>query len=523
MKSIETLWNRAEHYLREDLVVPARAVLESILARDANQPRVHLVLGGIAWKHDKVRESTRHGIAASHCHFSSPEMVCDVIAALVQVGESEVASRLFTHPLLARDKLTVPILMRLSGQAQINGEHTRAMDFLERARSIGATGSDFQCYFGVQLTFNGRLDEAERALESCLQGNPAAGRAGLILSRLHKQTAEHNHLQNLSEGLNRVRTGTEDHAALEFARYKELEDLGRHDEAWRALSRANHIVSEIVQHDRGSEGASIARLIESTSHWSACKVAKEHEGPQPIFIVGMPRSGTTLLDRILGNHSQVANAGELGDFGWQLRWSIDHRTPVYPDAVALDRLGDVDFQELGQRYLQHTQWRAGNKRFYVDKLPANWVLAGLIARALPNARILHLVRNPMDVCFSNYRAFLGYSYPYSYDLTSLAQHYLDYRRVMAHWHRLFPGRIMDVAYHDLVTDTAGVTRRAFDFCGLAFEPNCADVTLNRSTVATLSMVQARQSIHGGHAKQWLPYAEWLQPLRQLLETGPALQ
>jgi hypothetical protein len=237
----------------------------------------------------------------------------------------------------------------------------------------------------------------------------------------------------------------------------------------------------------------------------------------------MPRSGTTLLDRILGNHSQIANAGELGDFGWQLRWSLDHRTPVYPDAMALERISDIDFEQLGQRYLQHTQWRAGCKPFYVDKLPANWVLAGLIARALPNARILHLVRDPMDVCFSNYRAFLGYAYPYSYDLTSLAQHYLDYRRVMAHWHQLFRGRIMDVTYQDLVTDTAGIARRAFDFCDLEFEPHCADVTRNQSAVATLSMVQARQSIHGGHMKQWLPYAERLQPLRQALETGPAMQ
>lgn len=516
MSRIDTLWRKAEQHLRDGLVAPAKATLESLLAHDPDQPRVHLVLGGIAWKHDRIREATEHGLAASRCNLTSPEIVCDVIAALVQVGESAAASRLFTHRKLIEGGLAVSILMRLSGQAQINGEHERALEFLERARNSGAEGSDFQCYLGVQLTFNGRLDEAERALESCTQDNPAAGRAGLFLSRLRKQTAEHNHLANLSKGLTTVRRGSEEHAALEFARYKELEDLGSYEEAWQALANANRVVHEIVRHDRASEAAAMARLVECSRGWEACESTIEREGPCPIFIVGMPRSGTTLLDRIMGNHSQVANAGELGDFGWQLRWVVDHRTPAYPDALTLDRLADIDFAVLGRRYLQHTQWRAGGKPFYVDKLPANWVLSGLVARALPNARILHLVRDPMDVCFSNFRAFLGYSYPYAYDLASLAQHYLDYRRVMTHWQRAFPDRIMNVAYSDLVEDPSKVSEQVFAFCGLQFEPGCTDLTRNQGAVATLSMIQVRQSIHRRNFGQWRPYTKWLRPLKDAL-------
>lgn len=516
-QSISRQWQRAERYLSENQVAAARAVLESMIARNPNQPQVQLVLGGIAWKQDRVRDASVHALAAATCELSAPDMVCDVVAALMQVGESALASRFFDHAALTRNQLSTSILMRLSGQAQTNGEHVRALGFLERARKAGAGGADFHCFMGVQLTFNGRLEEAEHELEACVQLDPAWGRAALILSRSRTQTGGHNHLQNLDEGLKRVKRGTEDHAALEFARYKELEDIGRCEEAWRTLTRANCVVHGVLNHNPEAEATNLKHMIERTSDWSMSDKVDQADGPRPVFIVGMPRSGTTLLDRILGNHSCVTSAGELADFGWQMRWAVDHRTPIYPDFEAISRIGSVDFAELGRRYLEHTQWRAGNSLIYVDKNPPNWVLAGLIARALPQARILHLVRDPMDVCFSNYRAFLGYNYPYSYDLHCLAQHYISYRRVMAHWHNLFPGRILDVSYRDLVVDASSVARRVFGFCGLEFEPECVDITRNRGAIATLSMVQAREAIHTRSFQQWKRYSDKLETLRASLQ------
>lgn len=517
MKSIEQLWRRAERYLAEGQVAPAQAVLESVLARDPNQPQAHLVLGGIAWKQDKVRESTARALAASQCELRLPDLVCDVIAALVQVGETALASRLFDHPLLASERLPVSMLMRLSGQAQLNGEHVRSLGYLERARRAGAGGAEFQSYLGVQLSFNGRLEEAERELESCVRLDPTQGRAQLILSRLRKQLDDRNHLDIIGQALRKVAQGSESHASLEFAQYKELEDLGRHAEAWQSLITANRIMRGLLPHDAAAEAARFARLVDESSRWSdkgdrsACS-----DGPQPIFIVGMPRSGTTLLSRVVGNHSNVADAGELADFGRQLRWAVNHCTPAYPDSVALDRLATIDFAELGQRYLQQTQWRAGDKPFYIDKLPANWALAGLIARALPHAPILCMARDPMDVCFSNFRAMFGDSYPYSYELDSLGRHYRNHRKVLEHWQAAFPERILELPYQDLVENAEGTARRIFDFCGLAFEPGCADVTRNRGAVATLSMVQVREPIHARFSGQWRPYEEWLEPLRAAL-------
>lgn len=509
-------WQRAERYLAENQVAAGRAVLESILAREPNQPRVQLLLGGIAWKQDRIRAACEHAQAAAACEFSAPDLVCDVIAALVQVGETASAHRLFDQPLLRQEKLSVPLLMRLSGQAQANGEHGRSLEYLQRARATGAAGADFLSYLGVQLSFNGQLEEAERELEACMRQDPAAGRAGLILSRLRKQTPERNHLENLGAGLARVQRGSPEHAALEFARYKEFEDLRCYDEAWNSLLKANRTMHALVNHDPEDEAVSIRRLVEATSHWSLSGASEPTYGPLPIFIIGMPRSGTTLLDRILSNHSLVTDAGELGDFVKQLSWMLDHKTTLFLDVEAVERLNNVDFAELGRRYLRQTQWRASGSRYYIDKLPANWSIAGLIARALPAARILHMVRDPVDVCFSNWRAMFGDSYPYSYDLVALARHYTAYRTMMEHWRRIFPGRILDVHYKDLVARPEETAQRVFAFCGLDFELGCTDVTRNVQQLATLSMVQAREPVRARGSEQWQPYAKHLESLQRVL-------
>lgn len=513
---VERSWNRALQYLQAGQGAPARAVLESLLVRQPDYTAAWLLLGGIAWRHDQVRESIKLALSALDSGPVTTELVCGVLDALLQVGESRAAHALFEHPLLraAQDPNT---LLRLSGQAQRSGEHALALELLERAGRSGSSGPDFQVHLGIQQAVNGSLAEAEKSLEASAHANPAFGRGMLLLSRLGKQTPEHNHLDLIRQGLQQVAKGGEEHAALEFAHYKELEDLGRYDDAWRALMAGNAIMHASLRHDAVREAKLLDRLIAETSGWEPehGAEAEDDEGPQPIFVLGMPRSGTTVLDRILDNHSEVRSVGELPDFERQLRWGVDHCTPSVPDEVALDRLNAVDYRELGQRYLANTRWRADGRRFFVDKLPANWPLTGLILRALPRARVLHLVREPIDVCFSNFRALFGNSYPYSYDLAALASHYHAYLRVMRHWHARFPGRILDVGYRDLVADPEPAARRVFDFCRLSFEPGCVDLGRG-GVVATLSMAQAREPIHQRSHGLWQPYAAQLQGLQAAL-------
>src|SRR5690606_9523113 len=210
-----------------------------------------------------------------------------------------------------------------------------------------------------------------------------------------------------------------------------------------------------IDYDPAAEEALFRQLL----HMPPDTAAQADEGPAPVFILGQPRSGTTLLERILGGAPEVADAGELRDFGYQARVLTGLPGSGMPDLALLQALESADLAELGRRYLAHTRWRAGGKRYYTDKLPANFVWLGHIARALPQARFLHLVREPMDVCFSNLKELFANAYPHSYDQVEMAGHFCRYHRLMAHWRQAFPERVLDVEYQALVTDPEGQARR----------------------------------------------------------------
>jgi hypothetical protein len=205
------------------------------------------------------------------------------------------------------------------------------------------------------------------------------------------------------------------------------------------------------------------------------------------------------------------------DFGAQLHWLADTRN-VGSDGL-LEKLPNLDYAELGRRYLARTQWRAGGRTFFIDKQPPNWVLAGAIHAALPQAPILNLVRDPMDTCFSNWRAYFGDACAYSYDLHALAVYFHDYRNTMAHWRRVMPGVILDVPYSDLVGEPEAVMRKVFAHCGLEWDPGCLDMRSNPTPVATLSAAQVRTPLHTNAFGEWRRYAARLEPLRRALEAA----
>ncbi|MGH8173622.1 MAG: tetratricopeptide repeat-containing sulfotransferase family protein [Rhodanobacteraceae bacterium] len=509
----DRLWARAERYLNENQIVAARVTLESLAQEAPQNVDVHLLLAGIAWDEDRVRDAARHSLDAANMLPDDELLIADVVAALLQAGETVAARKALSHPAFARTR-EVSALARAAGFRYKLAEHAEALALLDRAKAAGADGAEFRFSRGMQLVFNGRLKEAETELGVALSMPNAPARATLELARLRKQTPERNHLDDLARRLKTFAAGSDEQAAIEFARYKELEDLGRYDEAWESLARANAMMYARRPHDPETS----RRLFEGLMRVCTPEFLKPadvvHEGPQPIFIIGMPRSGTTVVDRLLGNHPDVTLAGELDDFALQMRWASDHQSTL--DETVLERLPNIDYAELGRRYLDQTQWRAHGKRYFTDKLPRNWMVGGLIGKSLPQARILHLVRDPMDVCFSNFRVMFADAFAHIYDLDALASHYLTYRRVLDHWHAAMPGRILDVVYSDLVRDPETTMRRVLDFCGLEWDPACVDLTANEAAVATLSTAQVREPIHARALQEWRRYERQLEPLRVAL-------
>lgn len=515
MSQIQRQWTRAERYIAEGQLPAARAALEGLLREAPRHVQARLLMSSVLLGQGRLRDACAQLLAAAETLPDDADMICTVAHCLLRVGETVAARACLDHPEIARTR-SGTVLARLAHVRQALGEHEVSLALMDRAAATGFDNPDFRYFRSLQLQFNGRVREAEEELEACLRLGPTFGRASLTLARMRRQTAEHNHLDYIAKQLQRVEPGSEDHAAFEFAQFKELDDLGRCDEAWAALARGNALMYARQQHDPAYEREQFARIAACCTPALLQAPAARTEGPTPIFIVGLPRTGTTLLERILGNHSQVISAGELPDFPRQLRWATDCHGGSLIDFGVLERAPDVDYAELGRRYLAQTQWRAQGRRYYVDKLPPNYMLAGFIHRALPQAPILHMTRAPMDVCFSNWKALFGDAYAYSYDLDALAAHYGHYRRLMRHWHDVMPGAILDVSYAELVRDPDAVARRVLDFCGLAYEDGCAEVTRNRSPVATLSSAQVREPIHTRSLDEWRRYEAPLRTLRAAL-------
>lgn len=516
----DKLWQRIDRYIELGQAAPARAALESLLTRAPTDTKAHLMLGGLCATEGHHRAATRQALAAARVDTGGDaKLLGDTIAALIKVGEIVEARRLLALPVIA-DSASTDVLMRAALHQQLIGEHAAALALIAKAGAAGARDRNYHFYRATQLAFNGDKHAARSELEHCIAIDPPLGQAYAQLVTMDTQTASENHLAAIEAALQKVEPRSESHAALEFAHYKEVEDLHHYDAAWQSLAHANATMHARMGYDAQRETALFARLIDACTAKSLAATARQSEsGPCPIFVIGMPRSGTTVLERILGSHSQVTSAGELGDFASALAQATDHLAQVMLDEMTIERLDAIDWNEVGRRYLAQTGWRARGKPFFVDKLPRNWMLAGLIHKALPRSRILHVVRDPMDVCFSNWRAYLGGGpeFAYAYDFDALASHYRQYRKVMAHWHAAMPGVVLDVNHARLVHDTESVVREVMAFCGLDFEPDCLDLTQNTSPCATLSTLQVREPLHVRTSGQWRPYASRLAHLRDALE------
>jgi hypothetical protein len=241
---------------------------------------------------------------------------------------------------------------------------------------------------------------------------------------------------------------------------------------------------------------------------------------EPIFIVGMPRTGTTLIERILSSHSSVFAAGELSDFSLAVKRAARTPSKLVLDPPTIRAAGNLDFSALGQAYIESTRPRTGHTPHFIDKMPLNFLYVGLIHRALPNAKIIGVRRNALDTCLSNYRQLFATSFPYynyAYELLDVGRFYLLFDELMHYWRAQLGDRYFQVHYEAVVSDTEREAKRLLEFCELPWEAACLRFHENTAPVATASSVQVRQPIYRTSMERWRKYERELAPLRELLE------
>ncbi|HEX8414729.1 MAG TPA: sulfotransferase [Sphingomicrobium sp.] len=401
------------------------------------------------------------------------------------------------------------------------GDHEASVAAFAAAVAEQPENLDYRYNLAAASGFTGRVDEARAHYEMILARNPGDARVHYALAILSRQTPENNHVPRLEAALRKARR-PDDSLRIRYALAKELEDVGSAADAFRHLSTANAAHKQAIRYDFQQDAAIFDALEALFAGSHASIVAGPGDpSPAPIFVIGMPRTGTTLVDRILSSHRDVGSAGELQAMPLAVKQLAGTSTRVVIDPATIIASADVDPSAVGKAYLARaSHHRPPGLARFTDKLPANFLYVGHIVRALPNARIVCLRRNPMDTIWSNYKnLFASQSayYAYSYDLMDTARYYARFDRLMAMWEKLWPGRVLHFSYETLVADQEGQTRRLLEHCGLDWDGSCLFFQDNVAAVATPSAAQVRRPIYADSVGKWRSHEEALEPARAWLE------
>jgi tetratricopeptide (TPR) repeat protein len=454
---------------------------------------------------------------------------------------------------LEREPQNVSLQLQFAGACQFCGQYDRALAQLAKAKQVvrnnavllqnvaqlyvkaGKYGDAHGCYLrAIELDGDnpqflknlassfiamGDLRRAEEMYSKVINCAPDNYEAWYSRSTLRKQTAKNNHIRKLEKVLNKLAPDNAGKTELCYALSKEYEDLGKDQRSFYFLQQGADSLRRRMGYKVQFDVSLMKRIAELFDRTFAANVKGASERRGPIFVLGLPRSGTTLVDRILSCHSNVESMGEIDDFALTLNrvGQISDRSQLLEASVRIDP------DQLGQSYIKSVASRGLNAPYFIDKTLTNYLYIGLIAKALPGASIVHVQRHPVDSCLSMYRALFRTGYPFSYDLDDLAEYYIAYDALMRHWKTEFPDILLDVSYEDLVENQERVSKKLIAHCGLDWESACLEFDRNTAPVATASAAQVRKPMHRDALARWRRFETQLTPLiRRLKKAGIAV-
>jgi len=381
-----------------------------------------------------------------------------------------------------------------------------------RATGLSGNNTQYLNNLASSFIFIGDLQRAEITYSKIIARDPDHYDAWHNRSTLRKQTADDNHIPRLEKALSTLEPNNAGETSLCYALAKEYEDLGKDEQSFSYMKRGADSRFRQLGYNVQLDVSMMKRIVEIFDRNFAENVKGAPERRGPIFVLGLPRSGTTLVDRIISSHSKVESMGEITDFALtmtRLNWSFDKRQ-------MLEASVGIDPGLLGKNYIRSIVSYGSNTPYFIDKTPINYLYIGLIAKALPGASIVHLRRHPLDSCLSMYRTLFRTGYPFSYNLDDLAEYYIAYDALMRHWQSLFPEIIFDVSYEELVNNQERVSKDIIAHCGLDWEPACLEFDRNPAPAATASAAQVRKPIYRDALARWQRFETQLAPLIERL-------
>ena len=401
------------------------------------------------------------------------------------------------------------------------GQHASALPRFTLACELESDSVSYRYNLASCLQFSGQFGDAEVAYESAIKLAPDHYRSHSSLSQLRKMNGDDNHIERLKALWPSLREDSDARLHIGHALAKEYEDLEDYGQSFDYLQQAKAKKLEQIDDQSESNRRLFARLQElpaglDPASQSSC------ESDEPIFIVGMPRTGTTLVERILSSHSQVESAGELANFSLLVKRQLQTASNLVLDAETIEASPRLDFTKLGNDYIESTRHLTGGSAHFIDKMPLNFMYVPLIARALPKAKIICLRRNPMDTCLSNYRQLFSTSfsyYNYAYSLKNTAEFYVQFHRLMNNYAAILADTFFQIHYESVVAEPETETRKLLAHCGLPWESQCLEFHSNTAPVATASSVQVREKMYTRAVDRWRHYEPWLGELRAVFEAN----
>jgi tetratricopeptide (TPR) repeat protein len=413
------------------------------------------------------------------------------------------------------DQITKPLDADTLGVALTQaGLHEYAINYFERALNLAKKNqhtdqqaqSSFYYNYGVSAKFLGLFDKAHSAFENAIALNPQHHKSHFALSDLTKVSEQNNHIERLKTVAKYI-THPDAKLHIGHALAKEYQDIGAFSEAFIALKQGKAAKHAQSPFDNNASEALFEHIKQLSIEHTRREISNKTNGnptAEPIFVLGMPRSGTTLVERILSSHSDVQSAGELQDFGLCVKKLSQTHTPHVLDIPTLEEAYQLDFNQLGTTYLNATRVVTGSHTHFIDKLPFNFYYIDLITKALPNAKIICMLRDPMDTCIGNYRQLFTINnpyYAYSLDLLDTAKFYSRFYKLMQHFSARH-SNIKLIKYEVLVAEPEAKIKELVRFCNLNWQPQCIDFHLNTAPVSTASKMQVRQPLNSKAIGRW---------------------
>lgn len=398
------------------------------------------------------------------------------------------------------------------------GCHELALEAATRAVELDPSRAQYQFNRAALLRFLGRLEEAEATYDQAIALDPSDHEAWLNRTELRRQTSQRNHIAALQALAARGFSHPRNEVFIRFALAKELEDVGRYADSFVQLNAGARLRRRYIDYDLQRDLRTVDLIADAFPAERLRSLPLTSPASAPIFVIGLPRTGTTLVERILGSHPDVHGAGELLSFPEALVAAVERsvgRSGVSREEM-ISTAARIDLRALGEDYLARTRRVAGSRPRFVDKLPHNYLYCGLIHAGIPGARIVHVARHPMATCYAIFKALFRQGYPFSYDLDELAQFYAGYRRLMQHWREAMPGVIHDVSYEQLVRSQRDTTQALLEYCGLPWDERCLEFHANPAASTTASAAQVRRPIYTSSVNQWEHYRTELAPLEARL-------